>query len=80
MTTETAMAPELAVTRWFNTPAPLELSQLRGKLVVLHAFQMLCPGCVAQGTPQAEKLHRMLAGRQDAVVIALLLFSNIMRR
>lgn len=67
----TDKAPDLAVSRWFNTPAPLTLEALRGKVVVLHAFQMLCPGCVAHGTPQAEKLHRLFLGNPDITVIGL---------
>lgn len=66
-----ALAPELEVSRWFNAPTPLTLADLRGKVVVLHAFQMLCPGCVAHGTPQAEKLHRLFARGGDVVVIGL---------
>ena len=55
----TALAPELQTTRWFNTTpqgAPLSLTELRGKVVVLHAFQMLCPGCVSHGLPQAKSV------------------------
>lgn len=51
------MAPELQVEHWFNTPEPLTLSGLRGKVVVLEAFQMLCPGCVSHGLPQASRIH-----------------------
>ncbi|MBL8845604.1 MAG: redoxin domain-containing protein [Hyphomicrobium zavarzinii] len=71
MTDKTDLAPEFAITRWFNTPAPLKLENLRGRIVILHAFQMLCPGCVAHGTPQAEKLHRLLHGNDDVAVIGL---------
>lgn len=53
------LAPDLVVSRWFNTKVPLSLAALRGRVVLLHAFQMLCPGCVAHGTPQAERAHRM---------------------
>lgn len=67
----TAIAPELAVTRWFNTPAPLTLDALRGRIVILHAFQMLCPGCVAHALPQAERLHRLVKNRADVAVIGL---------
>lgn len=63
-------APEWQVERWFNTDRPLSLAGLRGKVVVLHAFQMLCPGCVSHGVPQAERLHRLLEG-EDAIVIGL---------
>ena len=67
----TALAPELAVTRWFNTARPLSLAGLGGKIIVLHAFQMLCPGCVAHGLPQTERLHRLFKDRPDVVVIGL---------
>lgn len=49
-------APELQVERWFNTPAPLTLAALRGRVVVVEAFQMLCPGCVSHGLPQAQRI------------------------
>ncbi|OJT99086.1 MAG: alkyl hydroperoxide reductase [Alphaproteobacteria bacterium 65-7] len=62
-------APEIAVSRWFNSD-PLTLAGLRGRPVLLHAFQMLCPGCVAHGTPQAEKAHRMFQ-QTDLMVIGL---------
>lgn len=52
-------APEIAVARWFNTREPLSLEKLRGRPVLMHAFQMLCPGCVSHGTPQAERAHRL---------------------
>lgn len=64
-------APELVVSRWLNTRAPLTLAALRGRVVVLHAFQMLCPACVAHGTPQAERLHRLFAPGGDVVVLGL---------
>jgi len=61
-------APELTVSQWFNTKQPLTLEQLRGKVVLLHAFQMLCPGCVNHGVPQAERVHRQYGGADLAVV------------
>lgn len=64
------LAPEIAVSRWFNAEAPLTLARMRGRPVLLHAFQMLCPGCVAHGTPQAEKAHRLFAST-DLQVIGL---------
>jgi peroxiredoxin len=63
-------APELVVESWFNTREPLTLADLRGRVVLLHAFQMLCPGCVAHGTPQAERAHRLFANT-DLCVIGL---------
>lgn len=63
-------APELDVVDWINTPDPLELSALRGKVVVLHAFQMLCPGCVTHGIPQASVIHDLYA-KEGVQVIGL---------
>jgi len=37
-------------------------------VVLLHAFQMLCPGCVSHGVPQAERIHRAYARDGVAVV------------
>ena len=51
-------APELAVTRWFNTPDNPTLADLRGEVVVIETFQMLCPGCVSHGLPQAKRIQQ----------------------
>jgi peroxiredoxin len=63
-------APEIAVTRWFNTAEPLTLEKLRGRPVLIHAFQMLCPGCVSHGTPQAQRAHQLFKNT-DLQVIGL---------
>lgn len=61
-------APEWRIRRWFNTPQPITLAALRGKVVALHAFQMLCPGCVRHGLPQAARLHALFAPEDVAVI------------
>jgi hypothetical protein len=63
-------APELEITSWLNTSQPLCLSELRGRVVVLHAFQMLCPGCVLHGIPQAQRIHELF-DRDEVQVIGL---------
>ncbi|WP_424361830.1 peroxiredoxin family protein [Methylocystis parvus] len=63
-------APEISVSRWFNTPAAITLESLRGRVVMLHAFQMLCPGCVSHGTPQAQRAHQLFRNT-DLTVIGL---------
>ena len=50
-------APPWQVAQWFNTDKPLSLEALRGKVIVLEAFQMLCPGCVSHGLPQAVRVR-----------------------
>ncbi len=63
-------APPWTTREWFNTREPLSLAALRGRVVVLHTFQMLCPGCVQHGLPQAQRVHATFAG-PDVVVIGL---------
>lgn len=63
-----APAPEWETTRWFNSE-PLSLADLAGRVVVLEAFQMLCPGCVRYGLPQVAHLARVFG--DDLAVIGL---------
>jgi peroxiredoxin len=63
-------APELVVKTWFNTDRPLYLSALRGRVVVLVAFQVLCPTSIASGVPQARRIFEMFEPK-DVVVIGL---------
>ena len=65
---EAPMAPEWQVEVWLNTRVPLELSQLRGRVVLLHAFQMLCPACVSHAVPQAERVHQEYAEHGVSVI------------
>jgi hypothetical protein len=64
------LAPPLHVSEWFNTDSPITLDALHGRAVVVHAFQMLCPGCVAHGLPQAMKVHQLFP-RSQVVVLGL---------
>jgi len=61
-------APEWRVAEWLNSPSPLSQEALRGKVVALHAFQMLCPGCVQHGLPQAQRIHAQFDPSAVAVV------------
>lgn len=61
-------APDWTVSDWLNAPAPLSLAALRGKVVFAVAFQMLCPGCVSHGLPQAQRVRSAFAGDDLAVI------------
>jgi peroxiredoxin len=61
-------APELQVSQWFNSTSQISLRSLRGRVVVLHAFQVLCPGCVAHGIPQATQIHETFSVNDLAVI------------
>jgi len=63
-------APALQVSHWFNAAPGLELEGLRGRVVALHAFQMLCPGCVSHALPQAQAMHQLFAA-QGLVTLGL---------
>ena len=62
------LAPEWRVSEWFNSEVPLTLTALRGKAVVVFAFQMLCPGCVHESIPQARRVHETFDTRSVATI------------
>ncbi len=64
------LAPPLDTVAWLNTPTPLSLEELKGQVVVIHAFQMLCPACVIHGLPQAGAINELYP-RQDVQVMGL---------
>ena len=61
-------APAWSVARWFNTGAAPTLESLRGRVVFLHAFQMLCPGCVQHAVPQSLKVAAAFADAELSVI------------
>jgi hypothetical protein len=60
--------PEFAASDWLNAPEPKPLASLKGKVVVLTAFQTHCPGSLKHGLPQAK---RMADGFMDDEVVIL---------
>ena len=65
----TEPAQPWTTTRWFNSE-PLTLEDLRGRVIVLGTFQMPCPGCVANGLPQLQRIVQTF-NRRDVAVIGL---------
>jgi hypothetical protein len=61
-------APDWTIAHWLNAPAPIPLSSLRGRPVLAVAFQMLCPGCVSHGLPQAQRVRATFAEKDLAVI------------
>jgi peroxiredoxin len=68
MTISSTHAPELLVHTWFNTDRPLSLSGLQGRVVVLVAFQVLCPNSIAGGIPQAQRIYETFEPSDVAVI------------
>ena len=63
-------APELDVSTWLNADRPITLASLRGRVVLIEAFQMLCPGCVTHSLPQAKRVASYFRP-SDLVVLGL---------
>ena len=63
-------APEWEVEQWFHSAGGLNLSSLRGRVVMLETFQMLCPGCVSHGLPQAQRVQQEFSS-EDLQVVGL---------
>ena len=63
-------APPWITSAWLNSAVALQPADLRGKVVVVHAFQMLCPACVHHGLPQAQRIQKLFSS-QDVAVIGL---------
>lgn len=64
------MAHQLYASEWLNTEKPLDLADFHGRVLVVEVFQMLCPGCVNHGLPQAQRISQTFA-QQDVAVIGL---------
>lgn len=61
-------APPWQTTTWLNSDEPLGLEHFRSRVVLLHAFQMLCPGCVANALPQAQRVAKLFADKPLSVI------------
>jgi thiol-disulfide isomerase/thioredoxin len=53
---------------WLNADRPLSLADFLGKVLVVEVFQMLCPGCVSHGLPQASRIASTFAPDKVAVI------------
>jgi peroxiredoxin len=62
--------PELSVASWMNTDETPTLKALRGKVVVMVAFQMLCGGSIKHALPQAQRIATSFQ-RDEVEVIGL---------
>lgn len=60
--------PPFHIAEWLNTPQPLTLADFRGKVLAVEVFQMLCPGCVSHGLPQAARIGASFDPAQVAVI------------
>jgi peroxiredoxin len=68
--------PAIAASTWLNTETPPTLADLRGKVVVMVAFQMLCSGSTKHALPQLARIAKGFQ-RDEVEVIGLhMVFEN----
>jgi thiol-disulfide isomerase/thioredoxin len=60
--------PELVTAHWFNVASPPTLASLKGRVVVIVAFQTHCVGSNKWGMPQAQRLARNFNEDEVAVI------------
>ncbi len=53
---------------WLNTDRSLTLNDFLGRVLAVEVFQMLCPGCVSHGLPQATRIASTFAPDKVAVI------------
>lgn len=61
-------APEWVAREWLNCQQPPSLAALHGRVIVLEAFQMLCPACVLHALPQVLRLAQLFRQQPLAVI------------
>lgn len=69
-------APEWQVSEWLNSERPLRLADFAGRPIVALAFQLLCPGCVAQAIPQLLRVRAAFPEDQLAVLAIHTVFEH----
>lgn len=60
--------PELHIAKWVNISEPLTLARLKERVVVLAAFQSICPGSVEHAIPQLKRLSARFQPEQVAII------------
>ena len=69
-------AQQLQVQKWLNSPENYDFNVESPKIKMIHAFQMLCPGCVYHGIPQTVELFERLQGLPVEVVALHTVFEH----
>ncbi|MDX2258483.1 MAG: redoxin domain-containing protein [Hyphomicrobiaceae bacterium] len=68
--------PEFDAELWINTDHPPTLADLKGRVVVVAAFQLDCKGSLSHGIPQARRIAQNFDPRQVMVLGLLTPFGS----
>ena len=60
--------PPFHISEWVQGGPGLTLADFRGKVLAIEVFQMLCPGCVSHGLPQAARIAATFDPARVAVI------------
>ncbi|MCO5144138.1 MAG: TlpA family protein disulfide reductase [Oligoflexia bacterium] len=69
-------AKPLTIDKWINCDSNFEFDISSSKIKIIHAFQMLCPGCVYVGIPQTITLYNKFKSSNVSVVGLHSVFEN----
>ncbi|RMF35726.1 MAG: TlpA family protein disulfide reductase [Alphaproteobacteria bacterium] len=53
---------------WLNVDDPPTVQEFHGRVLAVEVFQMLCPGCVMHGLPQAQRIAATFDPAEVAVI------------
>jgi len=62
------------VQTWFQLPdgkRSLDVSELKGRVIFVLAFQSWCPGCHSRGFPTLQTVKQHFSGREDVAFVAM---------
>ena len=62
------LAPPLLTSGWLNANRSFDIPDFRDRVLIIEAFQMLCPGCVSHGLPQAQRIAQVFPSNHVAVI------------
>ena len=72
---EGLFAPELEKFKWVDSygidTEPIQLSNYRGKFIVLYCFQSWCPGCHKIGLPSLQQMVSALKNKESIRFFAI---------
>lgn len=69
-------AQEWLTEQWFNTESPIHLKDMKGQVIFMPVFQMLCPGCVYHCIPQALSTFNQFKNQKLKVIGLHSVFEN----